>query len=105
MSLSTKNKLNIQFIISLLLTLISLFFITNFILLYLNISENLADKYFRGIFLAQMIFSPLIAIPGIINFSLYKKDEKGYNKKYKTFFIISLILNILPLLIVVNVWN
>lgn len=52
-----------------------------------------------------MIFSPFLAVPGIANFFLYEKNEKVYNKKYKNFFIASLILSIAPLLIVIGVWN
>lgn len=105
MNLSIKNKINIQIILNLILITISIFFIINFVLLYSNISESLSDKYFRGIFLSQMIFSPFLAVPGIANFFLYEKNEKIYNKKYKNFFIASLILSIAPLLIIIGVWN
>lgn len=105
MTLSIKNKLKVQLIINIFFIIISLFFIINFILLYSNFSEDLSDKYFRGIFISQMIFSPSIALPSILNFFIYEKNKRFYNKKYKLFFIISLILNIIPLLIIVGVWN
>lgn len=100
----SKYKLNIQFIINIFFVSVSLFFIINFLLLYSNISEDLSDKIFRGVFLSQMIFSPIIAFLGLLNFFIYEKNEKVYDGKKSKFFIISLLLNIIPFFIVMIVW-
>lgn len=102
--MTSKHKLNIQFIINIFFVSVSLFFIINFLLLYSNISEDLSDKFFRGVFLSQMIFSPIIAFLGLLNFFIYEKNEKDYNGNKSKFFIISLLLNIIPFFIVMIVW-
>ena len=98
----SKYKLNIQFIINIFCFCKLIFY--NYLLLYSNISEDLSDKIFRGVFLSQMIFSPIIAFLGLLNFFIYEKNEKDYNGNKSKFFIISLLLNIIPFFIVMIVW-